>query len=433
MPDHATYSRILVGTDGSDSATLAVAHALHLGRALDAEITLLAAYSPDEGGLRGPGTPLSREEARAVLGDTVSSYAGSGRMRTRHVVGPVHRALLGAAVDDDAGLLVVGSRSTGRPGAGLVRLLLEDPPCDVLVVDTIGARRPEYRRIAFVAASGSGSGSGAGSGSGQATPSEVTARSLAAAFGAELDLVPAARGRIGGTGFVSPDPGSPGASGSSGGGGSDAAQGESPPVGRHVDLSQSGRYDLIVLGRAAAGSGLRGGRLARLIEKAGTNVLVVRTEDDAPRARRNRTGKEPRMARGGPEALVDVPLFSGLSRRHLRHIAGLCEEEEFPEDTALAEEGKPGDTFYVLLEGEAKVVRGGRRLDRLIPGDFFGEIALIDGGPRTASVVATTPVTTLTISRKRFRRMLEEDPSIVLAMLEELAKRLRNNERSPTG
>ena len=139
------------------------------------------------------------------------------------------------------------------------------------------------------------------------------------------------------------------------------------------------------------------------------------------------------MARGGPEALVDVPLFSNLTKRHLRHVSALAEEEHFEEGTSLAEEGKPGDTFYVLLSGEAKVVRGGRRMDRLIPGDFFGEIALIDGGPRTASVVATTPVTTLTISRKRFRKMLDEDPSIVLGMLEELARRLRNNERSPTG
>ena len=139
------------------------------------------------------------------------------------------------------------------------------------------------------------------------------------------------------------------------------------------------------------------------------------------------------MARGGPEALVDVPLFASLSKRHLRHVAALTEEEQFAEGATLAQEGKPGDTFYVLLEGEAKVVRGGRRMDRLIPGDFFGEIALIDGGPRTASVIATTPITTLTINRKRFRKMLDEDPSIVLMMLEELAKRLRNNERSPTG
>ena len=138
------------------------------------------------------------------------------------------------------------------------------------------------------------------------------------------------------------------------------------------------------------------------------------------------------MARGGPEALADVPLFSGLSRRHLKHVASLAEEERHEEGAELAEEGRAGDTFYVLLEGEAKVVRGGRRVARLLPGDFFGEIALIDGGPRTASVVAETPVQTLTITRKRFQKMLEEDPSIVVQMLEELARRLRNVNRSLT-
>jgi CRP-like cAMP-binding protein len=138
------------------------------------------------------------------------------------------------------------------------------------------------------------------------------------------------------------------------------------------------------------------------------------------------------MARGGPDAIGDVPLFSGLSRRHLKHVATLTVDEEFDEGATLAEEGQPGDTFYVLLQGEAKVERGGRKIARLLPGDFFGEIALIDGGPRTASVIAETPVETLTIHRKRFQKMLEEDPSIVVAMLEELAKRLRSNERSLT-
>ena len=138
------------------------------------------------------------------------------------------------------------------------------------------------------------------------------------------------------------------------------------------------------------------------------------------------------MARGGPEALADVPLFSGLSKRHLKHVASLAEEESHPQGATLAQEGKPGDTFYVLLEGEAKVVRGGRKVARLLPGDFFGEIALIDGGPRTASVVGETPMQTLTINRKRFQKMLEEDPSIVVQMLEELARRLRNVNRSLT-
>jgi hypothetical protein len=207
--------------------------------------------------------------------------------------------------------------------------------------------------------------------------------------------------------------------------------GESGAVGGASDLSESAGYDLLVLDRE--GGAHSRGALGRLIESAGTNVLVLRTHSTDTGVRQGRRGKELRMARGGPEALVDVPLFSNLSRRQLRHISGLTEEEHFGQGTTLAEQDKPGDTFYVLLEGEAKVVRNGRRMDQLIPGDFFGEIALIDGGPRTASVVATTPVTTLTIQRKRFRKMLEEDPSIVLAMLEELAKRLRNNERSPTG
>jgi CRP-like cAMP-binding protein len=139
------------------------------------------------------------------------------------------------------------------------------------------------------------------------------------------------------------------------------------------------------------------------------------------------------MARGGAEALADVPLFAGLSKRHLRNIAKLGEEQEFATGATLAEEGSAGDTFHVLLEGEAKVTRGGRRLNRLIPWDFFGEIALIDGGPRTASVVAETPVKTLTIDRSKFRKMLEEDTSIGVKMLEELARRLRNNERSLSG
>jgi CRP/FNR family cyclic AMP-dependent transcriptional regulator len=422
MAAESSYNRILVGTDGSDSASLAVAHALHLARALDSEVTLLSVYAPRTDEVRGPGTRLSQEEARAVLGDAIPSPGPQARIRTRVAGGSVHRALLDVASDEGTGLIVVGSRrDTSRPGPALIRLLLEDAPCDVLVVDTVGGRRPTYRRI------------GVQSGPRVPARTAAVAGSLADALSSELVVLAANAIRGGRWTFRPAGPSAPsGARSSSGPGGSGAAQGGSP-VGSVPDLSQSGQYDLLVVDRAAAGSGLRGGRLARLIEAAGTNVLVARAADDASRARRDRTGKEPRMARGGPEALVDVPLFAGLSKRHLRHIAGLCEEEEFSEGTSLAEEGKPGDTFYVLLEGEAKVVRGGRRLDRLIPGDFFGEIALIDGGPRTASVVATTPLITLTISRKRFRRMLEEDPSIVLAMLEELAKRLRNNERSAIG
>ena len=108
-------------------------------------------------------------------------------------------------------------------------------------------------------------------------------------------------------------------------------------------------------------------------------------------------------------------------------------QEQVDEGTALAEEGKPGDTFYVILSGQAKVVRRGRTIAHLMPGDWFGEISLIDGGPRTASVVTETPAEVMTLSRKPFESMIQREPTIVLAMLEELARRLRNAERPLTG
>ena len=139
------------------------------------------------------------------------------------------------------------------------------------------------------------------------------------------------------------------------------------------------------------------------------------------------------MARRDADLLARVPLFAGLSKRHLRGVAGIAREQRFDEDATVAEEGKRGDDFYVIVAGEAKVVRRGRTVASLIPGDFFGEIALLDGGPRTASVIAKTPLQVMAVNRKPFQAMLERDPDVVLRMLEELAGRLRNVERTLTG
>ena len=139
------------------------------------------------------------------------------------------------------------------------------------------------------------------------------------------------------------------------------------------------------------------------------------------------------MARRDADLLARVPIFAGLSRRHLRAVAGIAKEAEFAEKQEVAREGWPGDDFYVILRGQAKVVQRGRTIANLIPGDFFGEIALLDGGPRSASVIAETPLQTMTVNRKPFHAMLQREPSIVLKMLEEVAKRLRNAERSLTG
>ena len=86
------------------------------------------------------------------------------------------------------------------------------------------------------------------------------------------------------------------------------------------------------------------------------------------------------MANRGLEALATVPLFEGLTGRHLKHVHNLADEAHFMKGASLVKQGDDGDTFFILLEGQAKVVRGGRTINTLIPGDHFGEISLLDGG-----------------------------------------------------
>ena len=118
-----------------------------------------------------------------------------------------------------------------------------------------------------------------------------------------------------------------------------------------------------------------------------------------------------------------------MTRRHLRQLAEACTDARYRPGTTIVLEGKPGDTFFVIVEGEAVVLRGVRRIARLGPGDFFGEVALLDGGPRTATVEAMTPVLAVRLSRATFNRMLAIEPKIGVKILDEVARRLRERER----
>lgn len=130
-------------------------------------------------------------------------------------------------------------------------------------------------------------------------------------------------------------------------------------------------------------------------------------------------------------ALAQVPLFSHLTKRQLRKLADLMEEQHFMADHTVVREGEPGDTFYVIIEGQAKVLsHAGRVVNRLLPGDFFGELALLDGGPRTATVLTDTPMTMLVLRRAAFRRMLANDPELGTKLLISSASLLRRLERS---
>ena len=118
------------------------------------------------------------------------------------------------------------------------------------------------------------------------------------------------------------------------------------------------------------------------------------------------------MGKRGVHLLAAVPLFSDLPPRHLKRIADLAEEVRFEAGNPIVLEGAPGGTFFVILEGEAKVTRKGRTINRLYPGDFFGEVSLLDGGPRTASVVAETPIVAVRLFRKEFSKLIATDPRI---------------------
>jgi len=110
-------------------------------------------------------------------------------------------------------------------------------------------------------------------------------------------------------------------------------------------------------------------------------------------------------------------------------VANLTEEVSYTPGRMIVRAGSPGVAFYVIVEGQAKVLRGtiasARGTWRLGPGDFFGELALLDGRPRSASVVAESPLRTIRIERAPFRRLLKEQPAITLALLEGMATRMR--------
>jgi CRP/FNR family transcriptional regulator, cyclic AMP receptor protein len=139
------------------------------------------------------------------------------------------------------------------------------------------------------------------------------------------------------------------------------------------------------------------------------------------------------LGKQGVDLLSHVPLFEGLPRRMLKQLAEKADAVTFNEGEAIVAEGDPGGTFYVLVEGEAKIVRRKRTIAKVTPGEFFGEISLLDGGPRTASVIAVTPVTAIRIFKRSFDKLVASDPSVASRMLAVVARRLREAERSIAG
>jgi CRP/FNR family cyclic AMP-dependent transcriptional regulator len=124
------------------------------------------------------------------------------------------------------------------------------------------------------------------------------------------------------------------------------------------------------------------------------------------------------------ELIKGVPLFAECTKKELSEVAGIADEIDLREGKELTKQGRPGREFFILVDGTADVQKGTRRVNKLGPGDFFGEISLVRQVPRTATVTATSPIRALVITDRSFRSLLEHQPGIQGKVMSALAARL---------
>jgi CRP/FNR family transcriptional regulator, cyclic AMP receptor protein len=130
------------------------------------------------------------------------------------------------------------------------------------------------------------------------------------------------------------------------------------------------------------------------------------------------------------QLLKSVPLFNGCSKAELKQLASIADEIDLREGTVLTRQGRVGHEFFVLIEGTVAVTKDGGKLADLGSGDWLGEIALLTKAPRTATTTATSPVRSLVIVDRDFRRVVSEMPSIAMKVLTCVAERLSRTPQS---
>jgi len=140
------------------------------------------------------------------------------------------------------------------------------------------------------------------------------------------------------------------------------------------------------------------------------------------------------MKQSGDDALIEMlqktPLWSGLTKQDLKLIAKLSQERKFESGHAIVTKGEAGIGFYLILEGAVEVRSDGKTLSKLGPGQFFGEMSIIDNQPRSADVVATEASRVLILSAWSFKTLISDNPKIALKMMQEFVRRLRTTDKS---
>jgi CRP/FNR family transcriptional regulator, cyclic AMP receptor protein len=124
------------------------------------------------------------------------------------------------------------------------------------------------------------------------------------------------------------------------------------------------------------------------------------------------------------KSLRQAPLFEGLSKKELTELARRSEDMELDPGTVLCREGEIGQEFFVILEGEVDIKRKGKSLGTRGPGDFIGEIALLEDIERTATVTAKTPLHVFVLTRPAFQHLVNEHPAVERKVMRTLARRL---------
>jgi len=128
------------------------------------------------------------------------------------------------------------------------------------------------------------------------------------------------------------------------------------------------------------------------------------------------------------ELLKSTPLLAELNRHELEEVGRLADEVDVPAGRVLMREGDSGQEFFVIIDGQVRIERGGNVLRTLGPGDFFGEVALLSEGPRTATATTETPAQMLVLAHREFHSLMSQFPSIQTSVLNCLATRLRRLE-----
>lgn len=131
------------------------------------------------------------------------------------------------------------------------------------------------------------------------------------------------------------------------------------------------------------------------------------------------------------EKLAQVDLFRRCDQKHLQAIAGVVDEVEIAAGSVLFKEGQSARAAYVIVEGEVEVEIGGEVVAKVGAGETVGEMSLIDHAPRSATVTATAPVKAYAIHASNFVPLLEDNPSVAIAIMQDLSERLRNLENDP--